>query len=154
MTLPASYSEEFGTGVPSDDEQAVANQLRQIIASELSADGIVELTVSTSNRQSSEVVLGPALAGMLMQLLRILGSGNAATLVPLNKELTTQQAADILNVSRPYLVKLLEEGAIDHRKVGRHRRVLARDLFEYRQAMKEKQEAALSAVAAEDADLL
>nr|WP_244505265.1 excisionase family DNA-binding protein [Rhizobium sp. LCM 4573] len=68
--------------------------------------------------------------------------------------LTTQQAADILNVSRPYLISLLEKGEIEHTLAGRHRRINADRLFAYKKARDEKRSEALSALAEMDADLL
>ncbi|TDV55881.1 excisionase family DNA binding protein [Pseudomonas graminis] len=66
---------------------------------------------------------------LLVEILGELALGNSVKVVPVHAELTTQEAADLLNVSRPHLVKLLEEGALPHFKTGRHRKVLFSDLM-------------------------
>lgn len=151
MTMPA-YAEGLGGRLPSANEKAAANQLRQIIAN-AAADG-ASLRLLDENRKTAEVTLTPALSDMLMELLRHIGRGDAVTLVPVYKMLTTQQAADILNVSRPFLVSLLEKGEIEFSLVGRHRRIKAEHLFAYKKARDERRAAALSDLAAFDAELL
>ena len=72
-----------------------------------------------------------------------MAAGQGMTLIPETAELTTVQAAEILNVSRPFLVKLLEEGKIPHRKVGRHRRVRMEDVMNYKNAIDQEREKVL-----------
>jgi len=149
MTIPA-FAEELGGRLPSADEKAAANQLRQIIASH--AEGAVLRVLE--DEKPLEITLTPALSNLLMELLRHVGHGDAVTLVPVSQMLTTQQSADILNVSRPYLISLLEKGAIGHMLVGRHRRIRAEDLFAYKRERDEKRRKALAELAEADAELL
>jgi excisionase family DNA binding protein len=69
---------------------------------------------------------------MLAQVLSLLESGHGVQIIPKDTELTTQQAADVLNVSRPYVIGLLESGQIPFRRVGRHRRITFKSLMEYK----------------------
>lgn len=152
MTMPA-FAEGLGGRLPSESEKAAANQLRKILATH--ATGEAKLRVLSENaKQPSEITLSPALSNLLMELLRHVGRGDAVTLVPVSKMLTTQQAADILNVSRPFLVSLLEKGEIEHSLVGRHRRIKANHLFAYKRARDKKRGEALSDLAELDAENL
>lgn len=85
-----------------------------------------------------EIELPLSVFQVLRQIIYHMMRGRAISIVPINKELTTQEAADILNVSRPYFVKLLEEGKIPFSEVGTHRRVRLSDLLEYKKVRDEK----------------
>jgi excisionase family DNA binding protein len=143
-----SRSQELGGRLPSDSEIEAANQLRKILATQ------AKLRVVGDDKKPLEITLGPALSNLLMDLLRHVGSGDAVTLVPVNKMLTTQQAADILNVSRPFLISLLEKGEIPFDSVGRHRRIKADHLFAYKRARDKRRSAALADLAEQDAELI
>jgi excisionase family DNA binding protein len=152
MTMPA-FAEGLGGRLPSASEQAAANQLRKILAAHATGDAKLRV-LDEKTKQPSEITLSPALSNLLMELLRHVGRGDAVTLVPVGQMLTTQQAADILNVSRPFLVSLLEKGEIEHSLVGRHRRIKADNLFAYKRARDTRRGNALADLAVLDAEHL
>ena len=142
MTMPA-FAEGLGGRLPSDSEKASANHLRKILAGHATGDAKLRVLIEET-KQPVEITLSPALSNLLVELLRHVGRGDAVTLVPVSQMLTTQQAADILNVSRPYLISLLEKNEIEHTLVGRHRRIKADHLLAFKQARDEKRSERLS----------
>lgn len=151
MTLPA-HSEPFGGHMPSADDRQIANQLRRMLAAQKSGEATLRLQEPESKRRV-EITLTPAMSDLFLELLRHIGSGSAVTLVPIQEMLTTQQAADLLNVSRPYLIKLLEQEAMPHTLIGRHRRIRANDVFRYKAQRDDERSRALDELISDDADL-
>lgn len=90
---------------------------------------------------------------LFSEILHKMSNGEAIMLIPLHKEITTQEAADILGVSRPYIVKLLEQGDIPYRKLKRHRRIRFEDLMIYKERSDREMERALDELAAEAQEL-
>lgn len=96
-----------------------------------------------SGQDGEPVTIAPAVGDLIIELLGHVSAGNMVTLVPVSAMLTTQQAADMLNVSRPHLTKLLKQGEIAFEEVGKHRRVPLPALMRYREDRARKQEEAL-----------
>ncbi len=126
------------TVVPSESQEEQIRELYRLIEA-----GTVKLVGADGGR----VDLPEAVHRLLVEILRNLQAGNAVSLVGENQQLSTQKAADLLGVSRPFLVKLLEEGEIPFHKVGKHRRILLRDLTRYQRRRDAERRAALNQMA-------
>lgn len=114
--------------LPSSDDAELAAEASRL----LSRAKDTELRVQVD--EDAVLRLPKAAGELLYHIVTEMSQGNAVTLIPVHAELTTQEAADHLNVSRPFLVKLLEGGKIPFHKVGTHRRVKFSDLEAYRQS--------------------
>jgi excisionase family DNA binding protein len=112
------------------------------------------LTIRVRNAGREETVELPAGAvRLLVEILEDMAAGRAVSIVPQDAELTTQQAADFLNVSRPFLIQLLEEKKIPFRKVGTHRRVRTEDVLRYKETIDADRRKVLDALAVEAQEL-
>jgi len=87
---------------------------------------------------------------LLVQILKEISLGNPISIVPIATEMTTQAAAELLGCSRPYVVKLLEEGQIKYTKVGKHRRVKYEDIVNFKRELKAKQKTILGEIMQQD----
>lgn len=131
MALIAERNSE--THTPTEEEATLAQASSRVLASYVQNKEASRTIKVMRNDNTDESVVVPAEAFRLfVDILAQMANGNAVTLIPIHAELTTQEAADILNVSRPYLVGLLESGEIPYRKVGKRRRVLTQDLINYK----------------------
>lgn len=106
-----------------------ARRIRDYLATHPDED---PLEIRVEGDDNEVLVVPRAGAAMLAQVMSTLEGGQGVAVVPSDAQLTTQQAADMINVSRPYLIGLLESGQIEYTKVGRHRRIPFRALREYK----------------------
>jgi len=135
--------EKPGTVIPTEQDVRLATESSRILSK---ARPESDLRVRVDGQ---ELVLPKAALRLMSHLLTEMSQGNAVTIFPVHAELTTQEAADYLNVSRPHLVHLLTTGAIRHRKVGTHRRIRFDDLQAYKEKKDQDRAAALDELAAE-----
>ncbi len=151
MTMSMLKTVEPGT--PSQAEQAAAQAAGRALA-RFAGHERVRVEVRDEEQDEAEVLILPATAvRLLTDVLGQLAEGRAVAVMSEDAQLTTQQAADMLNVSRPHLIKLLEAGEIPHQMVGTHRRILLRDFRVYRRKQAEASAAALDALVAEAQEL-
>jgi excisionase family DNA binding protein len=131
--------------VPDRRDADLARVSSRLLATCIGDGPTARLRVIDGDQEIIEVPV-PALR-MLVDILANMAEGNAVSIVPIHAVLTTQEAADFLGVSRPYLVGVLERGELPHHKAGTHRRIYFRDLLAYRTARMGQSQTALDALA-------
>jgi excisionase family DNA binding protein len=107
-----------------------------------------QLSIKGANGEADDIILPGHVLQILLDVLSEMSKGNAISLIPHHQEISTQEAAKLLNVSRPFLVGLLENGEIPFRKVGAHRRVKLTDVLEYKDQSDAKRLQALNELTA------
>ena len=141
---PASISSIDPGEVDAEIAGRTARRIRDYLSSHPDEDPI-EILVEGDD---SEVLVVPRAGAILLaRVMGTLETGQGVALVPSDAQLTTQQAADLLNVSRPYLIGLLDAQRIEHTKVGRHRRIPFRALMEYKRHADQRARAAADEMA-------
>lgn len=134
--------------LPSEKEAELAKVSSRALSLHMKSRAETQEICIVDDKGEHEAVKVPAAAmRMLLDILAEMAQGNAVSLIPVHAELTTQEAADLLNVSRPHLVKLIESGDIPFRKVGTHRRVRYEDVMGYKTRMDEAREQVLDELA-------
>jgi excisionase family DNA binding protein len=120
------------TVMPTDKEASLAEQSSRILASYVQSTRVPAIQLVKKGKAPEQLTLPVSAIRLLVDILAQMAEGNAVSLIPIHAELTTQEAANLLNVSRPYLVALLEKNKIPYRKAGTKRRILAKDVLEYK----------------------
>ncbi|MBL8658295.1 MAG: helix-turn-helix domain-containing protein [Rhodospirillales bacterium] len=138
---------------PSKAEVELARASGQRLAPLARSGRPVTMGVREAGGEEEIIQLPAGALTLLLQILEGMASGQAVTVVPQNAELTTQQAADVLNVSRPFLIQLLEAKKIPFRMVGTHRRIRFEDVMGYKEKIDADRRDALAELAADAQNL-
>ena len=150
MGLPAKKLEHF---LPNKKEAYLANESSRTLAAYIASTSSPNIELIEDDGERKVINIPPIALHLLVDVLVEMSEGNAVALTPIQAELTTQEAANLLNVSRPYLVKLLDSNQIPSRKVGCKRRVLVKDLLEYKAEIESKRQSILGELAQKSQDL-
>lgn len=142
-----SILDRDGLIVPSESDSELAKTASRTL---VSAKG---QAIKVSLDDGKELVLPKSITELLVRILTELSNGNMVNIVPVHAELTTQEAANHLNVSRPYLIKLLENQKLPFHRVGSHRRVKYEDLKQFMAKQEKVREAAMQRLADEAQEL-
>lgn len=138
------------TPPPSDEERQIAAESSRQIAALIGRGKTAQIRIIDGKE---DITVPVSAMRMLVNILAHMAEGEAMTLIPQDAELSTQQAADFLNVSRPFFIKLLEEGKLAFHKVGSHRRVYFRDLVTFKEQSMGERRKALDELAAQAQEL-
>ncbi|UII29621.1 helix-turn-helix domain-containing protein [Fulvivirga ulvae] len=137
-----------------EDQKIARRSLEGVRSASHSIKGSKAKGVKIKIQETGENIIIPKKAlALLSAILQNMAEGKSISIIPSDSEISTQQAADMLNISRPHLVKLLEAGAIPFKKVGSHRRILLKDILNYEEGLKTEREKQLDFLAKQAQDL-
>lgn len=136
------------TSLPPTPTEAQLAAESALQVSRLLEDAPNTITFTSTQLPNTEITLSAATLRIIAAVMDQVGRGFAVSITPVDRELTTKEAAEILNVSRPFLIKLLDEGKIAHRKVGSHRRIRLEEVLAYRASMERERRVALQELTA------
>ena len=139
--------------LPSEAEAILAKETSRLLAARLREDEPLRLRISDDPSPEGTFNLPASALRLLVRILEEMARGNAVTLIPVHAELTTQEAAGMLNISRPSLIQILDEGKIEFRRVGTHRRVRFGAVMEYKRQANTERRKVLKRLAAHDQEL-
>jgi excisionase family DNA binding protein len=120
------------TTLPTQKETRLAEESSQVLASYVRSTSAPVIQLVKKGKGEKQLLLPASALRLLVDILTEMAQGNAVALTPIHAELTTQEAADLLNVSRPFFVNLLKANKIPYRKIGTRRRMLAKDVLDYK----------------------
>ena len=139
--------------LPTAEEVLLAHESSRTLAAVLETrDETQQIELSTPSG-SQRVTVPVSALRMLVEILTQVGAGNAVRIIPIHAELTTQEAADLLNVSRPFLIAALDRGEIPFRRVGTHRRIRYEDVLAYKESIDSERKKNLEELAAQAQEL-
>src|SRR3981189_180751 len=134
--------------IPTDLEARLAGEASRALDACSDVGQSLKMQIASTGNKGAALEPPPAAAALLKTMLKEMAAGRAVTIVPIDAEITTQQAAEILHVSRPFVVGLIDKGIMPARMVGAHRRVLLDDVLACKSASKAKARAALKEMVA------
>jgi excisionase family DNA binding protein len=138
--------------LPTEMDATLAKETSRLLAPRMRSKTPLSFRIGDAAKEETLQLPAPAVK-MLVRILEEMARGNAVTLIPVHAELTTQEAADMLNISRPSLIQLLDEGKIEYRKVGTHRRIRFDALMAFKRQADAERRAALAELAAYDQEI-
>ncbi|MBX9683028.1 MAG: excisionase family DNA-binding protein [Hyphomicrobium sp.] len=139
--------------IPSDQEALMAREATRVLTGHPADGESLRLQVSAAGKEVTTLDLPHAAAGPLLAILKAMGEGRPVAVHAADAEVTTQQAADLLNVSRPFLVGMIDKGTLPARMVGNQRRLPLKDVLAYKRDTQAKRRAALDELAKSDQEL-
>jgi excisionase family DNA binding protein len=140
------------TYVPTDDDAKLSKESSKVLAAHINNTAHRLKFVEEDGTECDATI--PATAyRLLVDILIQMSQGNAVSIVPIHAELTTQEAADLLKVSRPFLIKLLEAGEMPFYKIGKHRRICFKDVIAYKERIDAERSAVLDELVAQAQEL-